>query len=416
MGSAGELRELKARNKEGSQSVVDTVNILSLCSGVGMLDEGLGLGLEYLGRRPRVVAYAEREAYAASVLLARMADASLGPAPVWCGNLEDMDADSLRGYVDVICAGFPCQPWSNAGKGEGTDDERWLWPAIADIIERVQPGLVFLENVAGIVSGRGLNHVLNSLAQLRFDAVWTNLKAAAVGAAHERERVFILAYSQHGTGRAQWKFEPRQQGNQSPNNGAVPGETGAAVADAVGGRSERRGVAGNVRCAPGPVEGEGNQRQWRGNTADDCNHEVGNTEHSEARNGSSGEESSTPTRKRRRVLRSADSSGVLAANAKRARSQGERSGKQKRRRELAALCRDWPAFAPGPGSRLWERIVTEDPHLAPAIEPGLCVLVDELAMVVDASRADQLRCGGNGVVALQAAAAFVELMRRAELA
>ena len=71
-----------------------------------------------------------------------------------------------------------------------------------------------------------------------------------------------------------------------------------------------------------------------------------------------------------------------------------------------------PLFAPGPQSKLWGTVVANAPHLAPAIEPGLRVLVDGLAYVVDESRADQLQCAGNGVVALQAAVAFAVLLGR----
>lgn len=75
---------------------------------------------------------------------------------------------------------------------------------------------------------------------------------------------------------------------------------------------------------------------------------------------------------------------------------------------------DSPIFAPHPGDREWRRILAESTHLAPAIEPGFRCVVDGLALVVDEARADQLRCVGNGVVALQAAVAFVELLRRAK--
>jgi hypothetical protein len=74
---------------------------------------------------------------------------------------------------------------------------------------------------------------------------------------------------------------------------------------------------------------------------------------------------------------------------------------------------DGRVFAPGPGDAVeWQRILSRKPWLAPAVEPGVCVHVDGVALVVDAGRADQLRCGGNGVVALQAAVALTELLRR----
>lgn len=102
------------------------IAVLSLFSGVGMLDVGWKLACEFYGLRTRVVGHVEREAYAAAVLLARMEDEALGPAPIWCGDVEDFDPRPL-GSVDAITAGFPCQPFSCAGKHKGTSDERWLW-------------------------------------------------------------------------------------------------------------------------------------------------------------------------------------------------------------------------------------------------------------------------------------------------
>jgi DNA (cytosine-5)-methyltransferase 1 len=179
-----------------------TLNVLSLCSGVGMLDEGVHAGLGHLGIRSRVLAYVERESYAAATLLARMEEQSLEPAPVWCGDLELLDCGLLAGRVDCVVAGFPCQTWSVAGAKAGIEDERWIWPSIMAIVRQVGAWLVVLENVPGLVSGGGLDPVLGALAEARFDAEWLTLAAAEVGAAHKRERVFILAVeSERGWGR-----------------------------------------------------------------------------------------------------------------------------------------------------------------------------------------------------------------------
>ncbi len=95
------------------------VTSLSIVSGIAGLDLGLQLAIPGL----RVLAYVEREAYAAAVLLARLEDESLEPAPIWCGNLEDFDARPFRG-VDILTAGLPCQPYSVAGQQKGHEDER----------------------------------------------------------------------------------------------------------------------------------------------------------------------------------------------------------------------------------------------------------------------------------------------------
>ena len=91
-------------------------------------------------------------------------------------------------------AGFPCQPWSAAGKRDGTGDERWLWPAIAQCLSVVKPPLCFLENVPGLLSGGGLELVLSDLAAMGFDAEWGVLGHDKFGGQHRRERIWIVAY------------------------------------------------------------------------------------------------------------------------------------------------------------------------------------------------------------------------------
>lgn len=163
------------------------LNVLGLCAGVG----GLELGIRLAEPTARVVCYVEREVYPIAVTLARIQDGLADDAPVW-DDLRTFDGRPWRGSVDCISAGFPCQPFSVAGKRRGTADERWLWPDIARIIRGVGPRFVFLENPTGILSG-GLGHVLGDLAALGFDAEWNVCSAAARGAPHIRRRLFILA-------------------------------------------------------------------------------------------------------------------------------------------------------------------------------------------------------------------------------
>jgi len=128
------------------------IRILSLCTGGGMLDEGLVAGLELLGLQGRILCASERDAYVAATLMARMEDQSLEPFPLWAGDFEGCRWERFRGLVDCLVAGFPCQPWSAAGKREGTDDERWLWPGIVGVIQKTQPWFCWFENVPGFVS------------------------------------------------------------------------------------------------------------------------------------------------------------------------------------------------------------------------------------------------------------------------
>jgi DNA (cytosine-5)-methyltransferase 1 len=166
---------------------------LALCAGVAMLDEGLRAGLEYLGLDYRTVAYVEREAPAAAQLVALMEAGAIHQAPIW-SDLTTFDARPWRGKLDCITAGFPCQPHSVAGKRAGLEDARWIWPDITRIVREAEPSFCGFENVPGLVSTGGLEHVLFDLASLGFDVECGSMQASSVGAAHQREREFILAY------------------------------------------------------------------------------------------------------------------------------------------------------------------------------------------------------------------------------
>lgn len=115
--------------------------------------------------------------------------------------------------VDIITAGFPCQPVSGAGKGLGDKDERWLWDEVHRAIRQVRPGLVVLENVRGLVSrerGRLFARVLGSLADIGYDTSWHGLKASDVGAPHGRFRYFIVAADAERGGCGRWSRETRR--------------------------------------------------------------------------------------------------------------------------------------------------------------------------------------------------------------
>ena len=96
--------------------------------------------------------------------------------------------------VDLLCAGFPCPPWSTAGKRRGEDDERNLWPEVYRSICYLRPRYVFLENVRGLLTFDYFGTILGQLAEAGYDAEWGVFSAAEVGATHKRERLFILAY------------------------------------------------------------------------------------------------------------------------------------------------------------------------------------------------------------------------------
>jgi DNA (cytosine-5)-methyltransferase 1 len=167
----------------------ETRTHLSLCAGYG----GIDLGLHRIVRGMRTVAYAEIDAFAVEVLLARMEDGSLDAAPIWT-DVRDFPWHLFRGCVDILSSGYPCQPFSGAGLRKGENDERHLWPSIRRGIEAVRPCVVFLENVEGHIS-MGLSSVISDLEELGYQAAWGIFSAAECGAPHQRKRVFIAAIS-----------------------------------------------------------------------------------------------------------------------------------------------------------------------------------------------------------------------------
>lgn len=106
------------------------------------------------------------------------------------GDVTKVDWDAIE-PVDIICGGYPCQPFSKAGKRRGAADPRHLWPHFKDALRVLRPRYAVLENVAGHLR-LGFDTVLADLAELRFDAEWTTVRASDVGAPHRRERLFCL--------------------------------------------------------------------------------------------------------------------------------------------------------------------------------------------------------------------------------
>lgn len=161
------------------------MRIGSLCSGY----EGLGAAVQaVLGGELAWVADVDPDA---SRLLAHRF-----PGVPNLGDVKAVDWPSL-GDVDVLCGGYPCQPFSQAGRRLGAEDERHLWPYIARAIGALRPPLVVLENVHGHLT-LGFDQVLADLAGLGYDAEWTVVTASAAGACHRRARLFVLAFPATG--------------------------------------------------------------------------------------------------------------------------------------------------------------------------------------------------------------------------
>ncbi|QHB37286.1 DNA methylase [Gordonia phage Gudmit] len=106
------------------------------------------------------------------------------------GDVTQIDWDTMP-PVDILTGGYPCQPFSAAGRRQGTNDERHLWPYVREAIRHLRPRYTILENVAGHRS-LGFDRVLGDMAEDGLDAWWCSVRASEVGAPHQRERLFIL--------------------------------------------------------------------------------------------------------------------------------------------------------------------------------------------------------------------------------
>jgi DNA (cytosine-5)-methyltransferase 1 len=161
------------------------LNGLDLFSGYG----GITLALR---NHVRPIMYCEIEKFAQGILLSRMDDGTIPFAPIWT-DVTSLDGTKLRGVVDIVYGGFPCQDISAAGKGAGLDGKRsGLFFEVVRICKEASPLFIFLENVPAIRT-RGAIEVAEALADIGYDCRWHHLSAAEVGANHKRERWFLLA-------------------------------------------------------------------------------------------------------------------------------------------------------------------------------------------------------------------------------
>ena len=393
--------------------VIHPINILSICTGSGMLDIGVGLAIP----NARTICVVEHEAYACEVLATRMEEKALDDAPIW-SDLRTFDGRPWRGIVHGLVGGFPCQPFSCAGKRLGANDERHLWPEIARIIEESRPELCFFENVPGLVTTGTVDHrsdllailsdydlahvvaktpkekwyinysrtrfyrrfckpneisallyIILDLERMGYRVAAGLFSAAEVGASHQRERLFILAVADAGhRGIDIGTRAPGRQAEQwTPERGVVGGNGHGHLANPESAGRGQHGMAdaeGGNAGKPSEFEGRENIDRRGAELADaECG-------------------------------RSQD---AIPASAR----WGEGDTRKPDNSGLEAI----PLFAPAPGDReAWAKILEADPTL----EPAICRAAHGLASGVESS-ADQLRLTGNGVCTLAATYAFASL-------
>ena len=162
---------------------------VSLCAGYGGIDLGLRRCLPTL----RTILACEIEAYAVAQLCAKMETGKMDACPIWT-DVKTCPWELYRDKVSILSAGYPCPPFSTAGKRKGKEDPRHLWPFIQRAIAIIRPGFCFFENVEGHIT-LGLKDVVFDLGELGYDVTAGIFSAAELGAPHQRKRIFILGNS-----------------------------------------------------------------------------------------------------------------------------------------------------------------------------------------------------------------------------
>lgn len=206
------------------------MKVLDLFSGIG----GFSLGLERAGFE--TVAFCEIDKFCQQVLKKHWPNTPIHE------DITKLDGSQYAGTIDLVCAGFPCQPFSVAGKQKGKDDNRYLWPEMFRIIQESKPTWIIGENVPGIIN-MALEQVCADLEGEGYEVQTLNIPACAVNAPHKRSRIWILAYSKHngrnGTKEQRGDAENVCRSQEGQNSSKQPERiyTSSFVADAA---SQRR--------------------------------------------------------------------------------------------------------------------------------------------------------------------------------
>jgi len=252
-------------NHDHNSNVIteNKVHHLCLCTGY----DGIGRGLKKVFPSLRTVGYVEIEAFAIANLASKIEEGKMDEAPIFT-DVKAFPYRKFRGCVDILSAGFPCQPFSVAGKKQGVEDPRHIYPFIANGITLCKPAYVLLENVEGIVSRKTadgesvLLYVLRDLESRGYSCAWGTFSAAEVGAPHLRKRIFILAKLGNSEGArlksgnlGSWETQSRGAGSWGSKYPARPNEEQFEW-------EEPRVISNskNVRCGGGENRNSENKR------------------------------------------------------------------------------------------------------------------------------------------------------------
>lgn len=235
---------------------MNKIQVLDLFSGIG----GFSLGLERAGFE--TVAFCEIDKYCRLVLQKHWKDIKI------YSDVREIKKERLEAHgipsPDVITGGFPCQPFSVAGRRQGTGDNRYLWPEMFRIIKEFKPRWIIAENVRGIINiqdGVVFEGVHADLESQNYETQTFIIPAAGVGAPHRRDRVWIVANS-----RRTIRGEQSSRNKESIGSGTSQKTERTFDRDSITGSSEREKIMADSKrvYVQGQHDGSGKEQSRRG--------------------------------------------------------------------------------------------------------------------------------------------------------
>ena len=306
------------------------MNHLDLFSGIG----GFSLALEKVGFK--TIGFCEVDPYCRLLLQKHWKGVTIHH------DIKKLEAKDIKEPIDILTGGFPCQPYSVAGKQKGTDDNRYLWPDMFRVIKEIKPTFIIAENVRGIINiqdGMVFETVCSDLESEGFEIQPFIIPAAGVGAPHKRERVWIVGYSKHN-GSLTSKI---RRGNKEADAGTQKRQNQTIESKGTGGSSNNEIMENSRRTLrQGSEFRKKNEDEDRQENANQFERSSSTSKHHVANSNSNREKWDQPKHKQGSRF---EQDGTDVANSKRIHVQGQqdRSGQEQSRRE------SWWEFEPNVG-------------------------------------------------------------------
>lgn len=191
------------------------MRLLDLFSGIG----GFALAARWVwGEQLEIVGFCEKDKFCQQILRKNFPG-----VPIHC-EIKTFKTKEYKGTIELVTGGIPCQPFSNAGKQAGIEDDRYLWKEMLRIIKEVESNCVIVENVAGIIN-MALDQVLSDLESASYETQTFIIPACGLNAPHRRNRVWVIAYSKSENDR----ISDREKENGQIQQPGISDEQGIAT-------------------------------------------------------------------------------------------------------------------------------------------------------------------------------------------